>query len=152
MLRRHLTAIAAVTKTPALEYRVRRYFALGSGHLIHEMSRARLSQADVVLCLVRMGTPRARRIAESLIGRPITVAPACRLTWSQNTQRPNVGRQPVITHVEDNILLRRGTRLHRLLPELKCGRTLQQLQVRGVTRGDVRRAMRQGIIRVSGLN
>jgi hypothetical protein len=151
MLRRHLAAIAAITRTPALEYRVRRYFALSNRPLIAACRRAGLSQADLVLCLVRMGSPRARIIAESLIGRPIHVAPACRLTWAYNKQQPSVRRQPVITHVQEQVPLRRGTRLALSFPECRRGRTLEQLQQRGVSKGDIRRMMRRGWITVAGV-
>lgn len=151
MLRRHFAAIAAISRTPSLDYRVRQYFAVGAGHLIRELRH--LSQADVVLCLISINSQRAREIIESLIGRPITVAPACRLAWGFNKQMPSVSRQPVITWVKDayGVPLRRGTRLALCYPEFKCGRTLQQLRQRGVSRGDIRRAVQRGWIRVSGL-
>lgn len=151
MLRRHFPAIAAIDNAPALAYRVRQYFALPSGPLIR--TTRGLSQADLVICLLSINTQRARDIVATLIGKPITVAPACRFHWSFNRQRPTVGRQPVITWVEDcaNVPLRRGTRLALSYPEFKCGRTLQQLRQRGVSRGDVRRALQRGWIRVSGL-
>jgi hypothetical protein len=153
MLRRHLPAIAAITRAPSLEYRVRRYFDLDSSPLIASCRHAGLSQADLVLCLVRIGTPRARVIVESLINKPIHIAPACRLTWSYNKQEPSVRRQPMITRVMDmrGVPLRRGTRLALCYPEFKCGRTLQQLQMRGVSRGDIRRAVKRGWISVVGV-
>lgn len=152
MLRRHLAALAAISRTPALEYRVRRYFALDSSPMIFACTRAGLSQADVVLCLIRIGTPAARNIIEGLIGKPITVGPACRLTWAYNKQTPSVGNQPVVTWVMPTLQvpLRMGTRLAANFPEFKCGRTLQQLQMRGVSRGDIRRAIRRGWIKMAG--
>lgn len=151
MLRRHLPAIAAMDRTPSLSYRVRQYFGLGSRPLIRECTH--LSQADIVLCLLTINSQRAREIIGSLVGKPITVAPACRLQWGFNKQSPSVSRQPVITWVKDacEVPLRRGTRLALSYPEFKCGRTLQQLRQRGVSRGDLRRAMQRGWIRVSGL-
>jgi hypothetical protein len=150
MHKRHFPAIAAIDITPALAYRVRQYFDLGSKPLIYEMSH--FSQADLVLCLIRIGTPRARQITESLIGRPITVGPACKLHWSFNKQMPSLRRQPVITWVKDAYLvpLRRGTRLALCYPEFKCGRTLQQLRQRGVSRGDISRAVNRGWIKLAG--
>lgn len=150
MLKRHLAAIAAIDSTPALAYRVRRYFALGSQHLIIEMPRAQLSQADIVLALLRMGTPRSRCIIEGLINKPIHIAPACKLTWAYNKQTPSVGTQPVITWVSPFVPLRKGTRLALSFPEFKCGRTKQQLLARGVSNGDIRRAMRRGWIQMTG--
>lgn len=150
MLRRHLAAIAAIDATPALAYRVRRYFALCDRPLIAAMPRAGLSQADIVLALLRMGTPRSRCIVEGLISKPIHIAPACRLTWAYNKQSPTVGTQPVITWVTAEAVLRRGTRLALSFPEFKCGRTKSQLLQRGVSNGDIRRALRRGWIRMAG--
>ena len=151
MLRRHLAAIAAITTTPSLEYRVRRYFALDSSPLIASVRHAGLSQADIVLCLTRINTPRARIIAESLIGKPITIGPACRLSWGYNKQAPTVGTQPVVTWVASSVPLRRGTRLALTFPEFKCGRTKQQLQMRGVSNGDIRRVIKRGWVRMVGM-
>lgn len=151
MLRRHLAAIAAISTMPALDYKVRQYFALGSRPLIIELPRAGLCQADLVLALVRIGTPRSRLIAGSLIGKPITTCPSCKLTWSYNKQTPSIGVQPVVTWVSDEVLLRRGTRLAMTFPEFRCGRTLQQLTMRGVSRGDIRRAMKRGWIKMVGV-
>lgn len=153
MLRRHLPALAAIEATPALAYRVRRYFNLRPGLLIHALPRAGYSQADIVLCLMSINSERSRRIAESLIGRPIAVLPSCKLTWSFNKQTPSVSTQPTIVSVKSlgEVPLRRGTRLAMCYAEFKRGRTLQQLQMRGVSRGDIRRAMKRGWITVVGV-
>lgn len=151
MIRRHFPAIAAISGTPSLDYRVRQYFSVGATPLIRELRH--LSQADIVLCLLTINTQRAREIIESLIGKAIVVGPGCRLGWSFNKQSPSVGRQPIITWVKDAYLvpLRNGTRLAMCYPEFKCGRTLQQLRQRGVSRGDIGRAVKRGWIRVSGI-
>jgi hypothetical protein len=153
MLRRHLPALAAIDSTPALAYRVRRYFDLPSGLLIHTLTSAGLSQADVVLCLMSVNSDRSRAIAESLVGRPIQILPACKLSWGFNKQTPSVSTQPTITYVKSlgEVPLRRGTRLALCYAEFKRGRTLQQLQMRGVSRGDIRRAMKRGWIKVVGV-
>lgn len=146
MLRRHLAALAAITRYPSLSYRVRQYFSLGSGPLIIELRRALLCQADIVLCLVRIGTCHARRIAESLIGKAITIGPACRFVYDHNRSRPLVRTQAVIARVHDCSSVRRRTRLHTVLPEFRVGRTWDQLVARGVRRGDIKRAMKRGLI------
>jgi hypothetical protein len=153
MLRRHLPTIAAIDQCPALAYRVRQYFQLGSRLLIIELPQAGLSQADLVLALMSFNTERSRAFAESLVGRPIQVLPSCRLSWSFNKQTPSVSTQPTITHVMSagDVPLRRGTRLAMCFAEFKRGRTLQQLQMRGVSRGDIRRAMKRGWIKVVGV-
>lgn len=150
MLRKYLTAIAAITHTPSLEYRVRRYFGLGSRPLIIELRQAELAHADIVLALLRFGTPRSRKIVESLMGKPITIGPACRLVWPDNRQLPLVRTQPTITSVNLDITVRRRTRLHTCLPEFRVGRTLDQLRMRGVSRGDIKRAVRRGVIQLTG--
>jgi hypothetical protein len=48
-----------------------------------------------------------------------------------------------------DIVVRRRTRLHACLSEFRVGRTLDQLRMRGVTRGDIKRAMRRGIIQMT---
>lgn len=151
VLRRHLCALAAIMRTPALEYRVRQYFALGSGPFLVELKRAGLCHADIVLCLLRINTQRSREIVEALIQKPITVGPACRFVWPDNRQTPRVRRQPKITWVCSDVLPRRGTRLYSRFPEFRVGRSLQQLQLRGITRGDVKRAIRGGFIKMVGI-
>jgi hypothetical protein len=129
MLRRHLPALAAITRWPAMEYRVRQYFNLGSGPFLVELRRAGLCQADLVLCLIRMNTSLSRKLVEQIVGKPITVGAACLLTWNRNSQSPSIKRQPIITWVCSDAPLR----------------------MRGVSKGDLRRAMRRGWIRVEGV-
>jgi hypothetical protein len=149
MLRKHLPAIAAIHATPALSYRVRQYFGLGPRHLITECREHELCHADIVLCLIRINTPRALQIVTSLLGKPITIGPACRLTWPDNRQLPLVRTQPTICAVHQDIVVRRRTRLHSCLSEFKIGRTWDQLLQRGVRRADIRRAVRKGIIQLA---
>jgi hypothetical protein len=145
-IRKHLQSIALIARTPALLYRVRTYFGLGAGHLFRELRLRRLGQADIVLCLLRIGTRLARRAVEALVGRPIIVAPACRFTYRVNGARPTVGRQPVITRVEPMPVLRKSTRIAECYKEFRVGRTRDQLLARGVSRGDIARAVRRGWI------
>lgn len=149
MLRRHLVAISAITSTPSLVYRVRQYFSLGSGPLISELSRERLCHADIVLCLLRINTCRSRHLAESLVGRPITIGPSCCFRYPTNRSSPLVRTQATISRVLEAVAVRRRTRLHSCLPEFKVGRTREQLLARGVSRGDIRRAVRRGIIEMT---
>ena len=145
MLRRHLSALAAITRYPSLVYRVRQYFALGSRPLLIELRCAALCQADVVLALVRIGTKHARTIAESLIGRQITIGPACRFVYNHNRSTPLVRTQPTINRVLDLTNCRAKSRLARCVPEFRLGRTWDQLIARGVRRGDIKRAVRKGM-------
>lgn len=100
----------------------------------------------MVLALVRIGTNRARQIAESLIGKPITVGPACRFVYNHNRSSPLVRTQQTIARVLDLTLCRAKSRLAACLPEFRVGRTLEQLLSRGVRRGDIKRAVRRGMI------
>lgn len=149
MLRKHLAAVAAIDRNPALKYRVLRYFDLPNGSLLRGLMG--YSQADLVLCLMRINTPRSRSIAETLVGRPITVGPACKFTWSFNKQTPSVGRQPVVTYVcpPTEAQLRRGSRLASVYHEFKPGRTKEQLLRRGLRTGDIRRAVSRGLVRIA---
>lgn len=131
---------------------MRQYFRLGGEPFLQALRRAGLGQADIVLCMMRINTRRSREIAEALIGRPITVAQACRLTWQSNTQRPTVRRQPVITWICPDVSIRRRTRLAAAFQEFRVGRTREQLMSRGVSRGDLRRAIRRGWIRMAGVD
>jgi hypothetical protein len=147
MLRPHLASIAAIDQCPALKYRVRTYFDLPSGSLFAALRG--YSQADIVLALMRFNTPRSRSIVESLIGRPITVGPACRFVYSFNKQNPTLRRQPVITWVCGEPNIRSKSRLAVLYPEFKIGRTRDQLIQRGLRTGDIKRAVSRGLVRLA---
>jgi hypothetical protein len=146
MLRRHLAALAAITKYPSLVYRVRQYFFLDSSPLLVALRRAGLCQADVVLALSRIGTRAARTIAEGLIGKSITIGPSCKFVYNYNRARPLIHTQPTISRVLDLSGCRAKSRLSLCLPHFQVGRTLEQLTARGVRRGDIKRAVRRGMI------
>lgn len=147
MLRPHLASIAAIDQCPALKYRVRMYFGLPSGSLFKALKG--YSQADIVLALIRFGTPRSRQIVESLIGKPIVVGPACRFVYVFNKQNPTLRRQPVITWVCPVPDIRAKSRLAVLYPEFKIGRTRDQLIQRGLRNGDIKRAVSRGLVRLA---
>lgn len=147
MLRKHLAAVAAVDQTPALKYRVRQYFDLPRGSLFTALRG--FSQADLVLCLLRIGTPRSRRIVEALVGRPIIIGPACRFVYYYNKQNPSLRRQPVVVFVDPDAIIRGKSRLAKCMAEFKVGRTRDQLLQRGVRNGDIRRAVARGIVRMA---
>jgi hypothetical protein len=131
-------------------YRVRRYFSLDSGHLFRALRRKKLGQADLVMALMKIGTDAARRITECLIGRSIAIGPACLLKWSHNTERPTIGRQPVITRViAHRPKIKARSRLAQVFDEFRVGRTRAQLLSRGVSRGDIRRAQKRGWIQLA---
>jgi hypothetical protein len=149
-LRRHLSIIAFIDhRRPVLAHRLRVYFKLPPGRLIYTIPAAGLCQADVVLALIRFGSERAREIAELMIGKPITICPSCLLRYSYNHARPRVSLQPVITWVLPNPPLRQSTKIAHCYSEFRVGRTREQLLYRGVSRGDIRRAVRRGWIKMS---
>lgn len=146
-LRRHLQTVALVERVPALLYRVRRYFLLPSIPLALAMRRARLGQADLVLCLLRIGTQTARAFVERLIGRPIQVSRPIELHYRRaNDSAPRIVRVPRITHVVPVNPCRKSTRFWSHFSLFKVGRTIAQLIARGVTRREVRLAQRRGWI------
>lgn len=146
MLRRHLAALAAITRTPSLVYRIRQYFALCDQPLLIALRRRGLCQADIVLALIRIGTRAARLVAEGLIGKQITIGPSCRFVYNHNRSSPLVRTQQTISRVLDLTACRAKSRLHACLPEFRVGRTIEQLLARGVRRGDIKRAVRRGMI------
>lgn len=146
-LRRHLQTIALVERVPALLYRVRRYFMLPSIPLALAMRRARLGQADLVLCLLRVGTRTARKFVERLIGRPIQVSRPAELHYVRaNGAAPRIARVPRITSVVPENPCRRSTRFFQNFALFRIGRTMAQLIARGLTRREVRLASRRGWI------
>lgn len=148
-LRKHLQSLALIARNPALLYKVRRYFGLDSTHLFIALRRKKLCQADIVLCLMKIGGEAARRIAESLIGKSIIIGPACKFLWKVNGAKPSIGRQPMITWVIKKFPVLRKSKIAQCFSEFRVGRTREQLMNRGVTRGDIRRAMKKRWIRMT---
>lgn len=140
-LRRHLQTIALVERIPAILYRVRRYFSLPCAPLALCLRRAALGQADLVLCLLKIGTGTARRFVERLIGKPITraVAPPREPCVYLSTPVQRVVR--VLPNP-----CRLSTRFHCNYELFRVGRTVEQLLARGVTRREIRLARRRGWI------
>jgi hypothetical protein len=146
-MRKHLQVIAAIDQMPALTYRVRQYFNLGSEPLILAALRADLCHADMVLCLMRIGTRRARQVAEWLMGHPITIAPPCQ--FLDLVRGPPSIRPPTILRVNHQAQLRNSTRIGQTFCEFRVGRTKEQLLMRGVSRGDISRAVKRGWIEMT---
>lgn len=145
-LRRHLQTVALVERAPAVLYRIRRYFALPSIPLALALRRRRLGQADLVLCLLKIGTRRARQFVERLIGKPIRVSRPAELHYRSNGAQPRIARVPRITSVVRENPCRRSTRFWSSFWEFRVGRTVAQLLARGVRRRELRLAVRRGWI------
>jgi len=117
---------------------------------LYSALRARgLSQADVVFSLLRHNAPWAVKAVETLIGRPITILPPAvpPRTPKPATIPPRVGDRRIIVKVERNPRLPTTDSFQRYR-ELRPGRTLEQCLRRGVTRKDLREAMRSGWVEV----
>ena len=113
------------------------------------------SHADVVLSLLRAGTPRTVRLAEALVGRPIQrLPPAVALA-----------RRPVAAVADrrgDDRLVtrwRRGEKpsgrpmllvcpIYERLSRIRVGMSVAQLLARGVRRKDIRTATRRGWLEI----
>ena len=116
-----------------------------------------LGQADLVLALLRLRDQRTayshtlRVYVELLMGHPIVVGPCCLLRYGHDTPRPRAVRSVDdrrIVHVHSTNPRQPCTPAHLRWCEYRVGRTLGQLYVRGVTRRDVRRALRMGWIKL----
>lgn len=150
MLRKHLQTIAAMRRRPALVYRIRTYFALPPRVPLYVSLRRRgLGQADLVVCLLRLNSRYSVHFAERLIGKPITRAPACLLRYRTNGGPPRVLRQPRVVWVAPTNPCQRQTDLRLRFDHFQPGRTMEQLLVRGLSRRDIRTAVRRGWVQMS---
>lgn len=143
-LRKHLQTIAVISQIPVLLYRVRRYFRLPSITLSVALRRAGLGQADLVICLLRIGTARSRKFVERLIGKPISVI------HREIYQRTVVALErvaPRVAWVTPENPCRRSTHFHAIFPLFRPGRTIAQLLMQGVRRREVRLATRRGWVK-----
>jgi hypothetical protein len=147
LLRKHLQSLSVIDQTPALNYRVRRYFQLGTAHLFRELRSRGLGQADIVLCMIHLNTEWARRVVSVLIGKPIEIGPPCLRDY--HVPPPMMPRPPVIDWVMPNIPVRNSTRLGDSVIEFRVGRTREQILQRGVSRADWDRALRRGWIHLA---
>lgn len=121
--------------------------SLRAGQVFDELQRWGASQADLALTLIRL---RRTAAASALIGRrvPTVCPPALR----EAPQRRMAADEEddlldrVIVSVEPNPRLPTTPAWHRYR-EFRVGRTLRSCLTRGVTRRDVRGAVRRGWIR-----
>lgn len=156
LLHRHHRTVAHLNQNPSLKYLIRDYFALPlTQALMPALLSARLGQADLVLCLLRL-RDRHRAVAvaaelhiAALVGHAITSCPSCLLAY--RTGPPRVVRsrdeRRIISVAPDNPR-QPGTEAHMRWCEYRVGRTLGQLYVRGVSKRDVRRAITNGWVKV----
>lgn len=105
-----------------------------------------LGQADLVLCLLRINTREALRLAERVVGKRITICPPCLRFARARPPRALPGKdERVITWVGENKF--NGGRAHRF-SLLRPGMLLSQYVARGGRKRDVRVALSRGLVRV----
>lgn len=103
-------------------------------------------KCDVVLALLRIGTPEARAEAEAIVGKPITVCPPHVPPWPPDPM-PAKHRVPRV--------MRRGSAegltgdMLRRFQQVRVGMTLPQLLARGITKRDVRVWCQRNLLEVS---
>lgn len=157
----HAATVALLGRDRLTSYLVRDYFDLPrTNALMAALLDRGLCQADLVLCVLHLHdhAPSAdlRRVLRyyirRLVGRPILVGEPCLLRYKTNghpprTSRPLPGDRRIVW-VTPNNPRQPGTTAATRWSEFRAGRTVSQLRVRGVTRRDVRAALRHGWIRL----
>jgi hypothetical protein len=132
-------------------------------NLFDVMSRAGLCQADVVLCLLRINSRAALRLAERLVGRCITHCPPCLALFRGPLRAPP--RRSVVSTPDDRRVAavsapvsvdQRGRRrllgspMYARMAQVRPGMTLAQAVSRGLTRRDIRIAVKRGYFVMEG--
>lgn len=162
MLTRHAMTISMLNRDGHASTLIRDYFDLSrSTSLMAALLDRELGQADLVLCLLRLRdhttVPDRRRLLGfyvcRLVGRPILVGDPVVLRYRANgsVPRATTPRSPddrKITWVLDHNPRQPGTEAYLRWNEIKVGRTVSQLRSRGITRRDLRKALRLSWIRM----
>ena len=162
MLERHEKTVRAIEKTTRVQM-ISYFVSYGllpgdvpGVSFFDTLQRARLCQADLVLCLLRLNTPRALRHAAKLVGRPITHCPPC-LRQLGRRPRAVAAQLPddrVVIRVRPPAPVERGKRrllcspMYDRLAKARVGATVAQLVARGITRRDLRIATRRGYLEI----
>lgn len=94
-------------------------------------------RADLVLMLLRIGTPEALRRAEKLAGVAITRCPPAVPPWPPKPVQRTPAAPRVTARVPNNPLVRSSGAYQRFA-QVKVGMTVEQLLSRGITRRDIR--------------
>lgn len=159
MLLRHHQTIARLATDLSLKYLIRDYFGLPvTTALMPAMLARGLGQADLVLCLLRIrDAHRSLRTAieehiTALIGRAIHACPPCLQLYNQRPVNPQDATRTAddrrVTHVTLANPRQEGTDAYMRWHEFRVGRTIGQLVTRGITKRDIRRAVRNGWIKM----
>lgn len=107
------------------------------------MRSRRLSQADLVLALLRVNTRDALDCAERLVGRPILICPpALRGSPRLRNSSEKTPDDRMVTMVRHNPCLPTTDAFQRFR-QIRCGLTVRQLMTRGLSRRDLRKFTRK---------
>lgn len=155
MLERYRSMIDAVdmsTADHALE--MLGLLRLGSTSLYDALEEYAFSQADLVLCLLRLNTRASLRHASKIVGRPIVMCPpllalargplpkAKARRFGDDRLVKTVKPIPAKTRRGHATLENSDMRRRMLIP--RVGLSVRQLVARGMTRRDLRLAQRRG--------
>lgn len=163
MLERYARAIRRMddeTELGLRRYMAERGVLLYEEDLLLACEQARLCQADVVLCLLRLNTRRSLRAAELLVGRPIThCPPMLALRWQPPrlaAERQRSGDERRVVRVRKPKARERGRRrlltcgMYERIALVTVGMTIRHAVLRGVRRRDLRVAVRRGYLVLEG--
>lgn len=147
-----------------LETEMTRYFVergllpgdAGCDSFYDALEGARLMQADVVLCALRLNTAQSLRLAERLVGRPITHCPPMLMRWTTPTRHGRrEGDDRRVTRVQRPEARQRGRRrllacaMYDRLARVRVGMDVHTLLARGLRRRDILIAVRRGYLRIA---
>jgi hypothetical protein len=141
----NMVTVARINRNKSVSLRVRRYFKMNPDEVLWYGLRTRgLWQADLVLCLLRLGCKQSRDHIAELIGHPITVCPA------QKRSIPILMKEKKsrVTYVIKNNPRYPNTGAYERFQIFRAGRTVEECFSRGITPRDYRQAVRHGWIQV----
>lgn len=101
----------------------------------------KISQADLILALLRINTTASLRAAESIIGKPITHCPPCLVLQNPTVAQRGLPEARVVS-VAPNPRHPKSGAYHRY-ENFRRGLTISQLIIRGVTKRDIRGVIRR---------
>jgi hypothetical protein len=155
LLHAHHQTIAQLSSHRDLKYLIKDYFQLPrTKALMPALLAKRLGQADLVLFLLRIYDthPTQGQAAEDFIarfiGHPILIGPRCLSRYRDPHPYTKIDRTPRVVYVSETNPRNPNTDAFLRWPEYRVGRTVAQLVARGVTRRDIRKAVKHGWIKL----
>jgi hypothetical protein len=154
-----LTRVRSDLRADMLRYLVERGLVPGDvpGDSFYDvLERARLCQADAVLCCLRLNTDRSLRLAERLVGKPILRCPPMLMRWQTPVRATRLGGDDrIVTRVRRPQAKERGRRrllgaaMYDRLARARVGMSVTCLLGRGLRRKDLRIATKRGYLELS---